>query len=101
MFDTLDEKLDYEWSKWENYLYIQSNAECISRSYEITVKRLIYRFLVENSDTFNDYQSNFLMHKTNVIDYIYSKCLDKGVIAIEDGALTKSVTDKIIETGIS
>lgn len=76
MFDSLLEKLEYEYSKWSNFIFAGSVSEAMSRAFEIAYKRALYQRLKEEAFEFSDDELRFLMCRKNLIDYIYLKLKD-------------------------
>ncbi len=101
MFDDINEKIEYEWRKWENYLYLQSSPECVSRSYEITVKRLIYQMLIKRLDKMNDFDKRAMMYKKDFIDFMYSKSSDEQIIEIKSGKIPDDVFEKMLKISLT
>lgn len=78
MFDNLLEKLEYEYSKWSNFIYAGSVSEAMSRSFEIAYKRALYLKLKEEYMNFETDELMILMNRKNIIDFIYLKLKDKN-----------------------
>jgi len=84
MFDSVLEKLEFEYSKWSNFIYAGSVSEAMTRAFEIAYKRALYQRLKDECMNFNDNELRMLMNRKNVIDYIYLKLKDKKNIRLDN-----------------
>ena len=84
MFDSVLEKLEFEYSKWSNIIYAGSVSEAMTRAFEIAYKRALYQRLKDECMNFNDNELRMLMNRKNVIDYIYLKLKDKKNIRLDN-----------------
>ena len=82
MFDNFLEKIEFEYSKWSNFIYAGSVSEAMSRAFEIAYKRALYQRLKDEYMNFTDIELRMLMKRKNVIDYIYLKLKDRKRIRL-------------------
>jgi len=97
MFDNILEKLEYEYSKWSNFIYAGSVSDCMSRSFEIAFKRALYQKLKETVIDFNDDEVRIAMQRKNLIDYIYLKLKDNKCLILENEYISDENFKKIKE----
>ncbi len=98
MFNSLYEKIEYEWKRYVNYLMLVSRAEYISRAYEIAAKEAIYRRLnmeIKNK-SFNSKLEKQMLYTDNLIDYMYMQLNTKEVIVLKDGNIDDAAWHRIM-----
>lgn len=87
MYDSLEEKILNEHNVYMNVLLLNSRADIISRTYEITVKTAIYNKLINSIDCVSAEKQKKMMLTDNLIDWLYLKMVT-GRIVIENGELS-------------
>lgn len=89
MFDSLLEKLEFEYSKWSNFIYAGSVSEAMSRAFELAYKRALYQKLKDEYINFNDSELRILMNRKNLIDYIYLKLKDRKCLRLDSEKISE------------
>lgn len=84
MFDNLLEKLEYEYSKWSNFVYAGSVSEAMSRAFELAYKRALYQKLKDEYMNYTDSEIKMLMNRKDVMNYIYLKLKDRKCLRLDN-----------------
>lgn len=84
MYDNLLEKLEFEYSKWSNFVYAGSVSEAMSRAFELAYKRALYQKLKDEYINYTDSEMRMLMNRKNIIDYIYLKLKDRKCLRLDN-----------------
>jgi len=100
MFDSILEKIEYEYLKWSNFVYAGSVAECMSRAFEIAFKRAFYQKLKEKHKDLDVLYQEFIMQRKNYIDFIYLKCKDVGYLPLANETISDDEFDRIIKISV-
>lgn len=90
MFDTILEKIDYEYLKWSNFIYAGSISDCMARSFEISFKRAFYQKMKEQYANLSNSEKEVIMQRKDYIDYVYMRCKDKQCIILNN----EEISDK-------
>lgn len=84
MYDNLLEKLEFEYSKWSNFVYAGSVSEAMTRAFELAYKRALYQKLKDEYMNYTDSEMKMLMKRKNIIDYIYLKLKDRKCLRLDN-----------------
>ncbi len=102
MYDNIEQKLDFEWQVWFNFIYASSVADYLTRAFEIAVKRAIYRQLKNfiSMDKLSTIQISYIMMRENFIDYMYLKCKDAGCLILRNEKIDDDEFENMLEIAL-
>ncbi len=97
MFDTIIEKIEYEYLKWSNFIYAGSVSDCMARSFEIAFKRAFYQKIKEKCNDLSADAKEVIMQRKNYIDYVYLKCKDNQCLNLKNEIISDEDFSMIIK----
>lgn len=98
MFDKLEDKIEFEFKCMCSIYSLASFEECLSRAYEIAAKIALYRriqFELEHGNM-PEMLKQKMLHKQNLIDYLYLKGETNKIITISGGDISENTWKRIL-----
>lgn len=99
-FDTIIEKIDYEYLKWSNFIYAGSISDCMSRSFEIAFKRAFYQKLKEKYADLDNAVKEVIMQRKDYLDFVYLRCKDNQCLNIQNEIISEEDFDVMVKLSI-
>lgn len=96
-FDTIIEKIDYEYLKWSNFIYAGSISDCMSRSFEIAFKRAFYQKLKEKYADLDNAVKEVIMQRKDYLDFVYLRCKDNQCLNIQNEIISEEDFDVMVK----
>lgn len=100
MFDDIEQKIDYEYEKWANFIYTTTTPDYLSRAFEIAAKRAMYHKIKEKLSEFTCPQITYVMKRQEFLDYMYLKCFEANYIILTNGGIDDDTFKRMLEITI-
>ncbi len=98
MFDKLEDKIEFEYKYLCSLYALDSIESCMSRAYEIAAKFAIYKKIQREleKDGIPELMKEKMLHKQNLIDYLYLKDGSNNAILICNGEINDTTWKRIL-----
>lgn len=99
MFETLKEKIDFEYKVFLEMLKALSRTEIISRAFEIAYKEALYRRLLDSLKTNSIAESTYkyMLLSESTLDQMYLSAKSNNLLKLENGDVPDYVWENILK----